>query len=125
MRACVHVALASIAALSACASSVPLPQAIRPDPLVAEVQRKLDSLRAAGGFPGATLGVARRDGRTFSVATGFSDTAQRRAMQPTDRLMQGSVGKTYVAAVAVQVNISDPYPRGLVRFLMDIAAAAR
>ena len=28
-------------------------------------------------------------------------------------------------AVAIQVNTSDPYPRGLVRFLMDVAAASR
>lgn len=91
------------ATLSACVSSVPRTEPARPDVRTAEAQRKLDSLRTAGGFPGATLGVALRDGRTFSVATGFSDTAQRRAMQPTDRLMQGSVGKTYVAAVATQL----------------------
>lgn len=90
-------------ALGACASSTPRPEPACADPRGAEIQRKLDSLRTAGGFPGVTLGVALRAGSTISVATGYSDTTQRRAMQPTDRLMQGSVGKTYVAAVATQL----------------------
>jgi D-alanyl-D-alanine carboxypeptidase len=71
--------------------------------LRAELQRKLDSLRVAGRFPGATLGVARADGRTVALATGLSDTTQKIAMQPVDRLLQGSVGKTYVSAVALQL----------------------
>lgn len=63
----------------------------------------LDSLRAAAGFPGATLAVALPDGRMVAVATGLSDTARRTPMSPDDLLLQGSVGKTYVAAVALQL----------------------
>lgn len=67
------------------------------------LQAVLDSARTAGGWPGATLGVALPDGRTLALATGVSDTARRTPMRPQDRLLQGSVGKTYVSAVALQL----------------------
>ena len=94
----------TVAALSlGCARNAPPAQSARSDPLVAELQRKLDSLRTTAGFPGATFGIALRDGRTIGLATGLADTAARTALRPSDRLMQGSVGKTYVAAVAMQL----------------------
>jgi D-alanyl-D-alanine carboxypeptidase len=73
------------------------------DALRDELQRALDSLRVAARVPGATLGVALPDGSTIALATGMSDTAARRPMRPTDRMLQGSVGKTYVSAVALQL----------------------
>jgi D-alanyl-D-alanine carboxypeptidase len=72
-------------------------------PLAATLQHKLDSLRVAQRFPGATLGIALRDGTVLDLATGFSDTARKTPMRPGDRLLQGSVGKTYVSAVALQL----------------------
>ncbi len=72
-------------------------------PVVATLQHSLDSLRAVGRFPGVTLGVAFADGRSIALASGESDTARHIAMRPTDRMLQGSVGKTYVAAVAMQL----------------------
>jgi D-alanyl-D-alanine carboxypeptidase len=75
----------------------------RDSALVARLQVALDSFRVGTGFPGATLGVALPDGRTLALATGMSDTARRIAMRPTDRMLSGSVGKTYVAAVALQL----------------------
>jgi D-alanyl-D-alanine carboxypeptidase len=73
------------------------------DSLRARLQTMLDSLRRVGGFPGATFGITFPDGRAIGLATGMSDTALKRPMSPSDRLMQGSVGKTYVAAVALQL----------------------
>lgn len=67
------------------------------------LQEKLDAWHAAGKFPGATVGVALADGKSFGLAVGSSNLSTRRAMTPDDRLMQGSVGKTYVAAVALQL----------------------
>jgi D-alanyl-D-alanine carboxypeptidase len=64
------------------------------------LQSRLDSIHRAGRFPGATIGVALPDGRTIALATGVSDTARRVPMRPTDRMMAGSVGKTFFAAVA-------------------------
>jgi D-alanyl-D-alanine carboxypeptidase len=67
------------------------------------LQKKLDSLRASQRIPGLTLGVTLPDGSSFALASGESDTTRHLAMRPTDRMLQGSVGKTYVAAVAMQL----------------------
>jgi D-alanyl-D-alanine carboxypeptidase len=66
------------------------------------LQPWLDSLHAAGRFPGATLGVAFPDGSSCALAAGWSDTACHEPMRPEHLLMSGSVGKTYVAALALQ-----------------------
>ena len=75
-----------------------------PDPvLAARLQAKLDSVHAGGRFPGAVAGFALPDGSSFALAVGQSDTAQDRPMHPADRLLLGSVGKTYFAALALQL----------------------
>ena len=75
----------------------------RSDSLRARLQAVLDSLHAAGRFPGATAAVALPDGSTIALAVGLADTAQRRPMRPADRMLAGSVGKTFVAAVALRL----------------------
>ena len=69
----------------------------------ARLQATLDSIHASGRFPGITAGVVLGDGTAFGLASGFADTSLRIRMTPADRLLQGSVGKTYVAAVALQL----------------------
>ena len=69
----------------------------------ARLQGTLDSIHASGRFPGVTAGVVLGDGTSFGLASGYADTAARIRMTPNDRLLQGSVGKTYVAAVALQL----------------------
>ncbi len=71
--------------------------------LRAALQARLDEIHAHGTFPGATAGFALADGRSFAIATGISDRTTGRAMQTRDLMLQGSVGKTYVAAVALQL----------------------
>ena len=71
--------------------------------LRARLQATLDSLHAAGRFPGATAGVALPDGEVIALAVGLADTARRVPMRPDTRMLAGSVGKTYVAAVALQL----------------------
>lgn len=67
------------------------------------LQAKLDALHAAGQFPGATAGFVLADGSPFGLATGFSDKTKKIRMTPADLMLQGSVGKTYVAATALQL----------------------
>jgi D-alanyl-D-alanine carboxypeptidase len=87
--------------------------------LVARLQAKLDSVHAAAKFPGATAAVALPDGRVIELAVGQSDTARRVAMRTADRMLSGSVGKTYVAAVALQLvgegklGLDDPIAKHL------------
>ncbi len=69
----------------------------------AALQARLDAYRAQAGFPGAVLAVAYPNGRVLAVASGLSDTARRVPMRTDHRLLMGSVGKTYVAAVALQL----------------------
>lgn len=73
------------------------------DPLRQKLQEKLNELHAAGKFPGATAGFALADGTSFGLAVGLSDTDTKTPMTSRDLLLQGSVGKTYVAAVALQL----------------------
>ena len=58
------------------------------------LQEKLDSIHAAGRFPGVTAGVVLGDGTSFGLASGFADTALRIPMKPSDRTStHGSLAK--------------------------------
>lgn len=67
------------------------------------LQAKLAELQAESGAPGVTAGVVLAGGASFALAAGMADTAEAMAMTAESRLMQGSVGKTYVSAVAMQL----------------------
>ena len=109
---CLGLAALVAAATSACSrgaavSREPTPAVVQ-TPTVARAdctrfQPYLDSLHAAARFAGATLGIAFPDGATCALATGWNDTTAKARMRPTDLLLSGSVGKTYVAAVALQL----------------------
>ncbi len=68
-----------------------------------ELQAKLDEWHAAGKFPGATIGVALANGGSFGLAVGYSDRDAKTAMKPDDRMLAGSVGKTFALATALQL----------------------
>lgn len=67
------------------------------------VQAKLDELRTAAEFPGATIGFVLADGSHASVSTGLADVESNKPLRPEDRLLAGSIGKTYFAAVTMQL----------------------
>jgi D-alanyl-D-alanine carboxypeptidase len=67
------------------------------------VQEKLNELHAGAEFPGATVGFALADGSSASVSTGLADVEAKRPLKPHDRMLAGSIGKTYVAAVMLQL----------------------
>lgn len=67
------------------------------------LQVKLDEWHAAGKFPGATLGVVLANGESFGLAVGYSDRDAKIKMTPDDRMLAGSVGKTFAAATALQL----------------------
>jgi D-alanyl-D-alanine carboxypeptidase len=93
------VTLAGLAVLVApVALAAQLPAGVRE-----RVEAKLDSLIEHSAVPGATLGVALSDGTSLGVAVGVSDTALALPMTSTARMLQGSVGKTYFGALALQL----------------------
>src|SRR5215207_1933257 len=67
------------------------------------LQLKLDEWHKAGSFPGATLGVVLANGESFGLAVGHADRVTKTPMKPTDRMLAGSVGKTFAAATALQL----------------------
>ncbi|MCK7539894.1 MAG: beta-lactamase family protein, partial [Marinilabiliales bacterium] len=69
----------------------------------ARLQGSLDALHAGAKFPGVTAAVVLPDGTAIGLAAGFSDREARTPIKTSDRLLMGSVGKTYVAAVALQL----------------------
>lgn len=85
--------------------------------LRASLQAKLNELHAAGSFPGVTLGVVLPDGRSMSVSAGLADVENKVPLKPTDRMLAGSIGKTYVSAVMLRlvqdgkVNLDDKIER--------------
>ncbi len=68
-----------------------------------EIQQKLDEWHKAGKFPGANVGVALANGESFGLAVGVSDRGTKTVMRPRDRMLAGSTGKTFAAAVAFQL----------------------
>ena len=67
------------------------------------LQLKLDEWHKSAGFPGATFGVVLANGESFGLAVGFSDRDAKKPMTPNDRMLAGSVGKTFAAATALQL----------------------
>jgi D-alanyl-D-alanine carboxypeptidase len=67
------------------------------------LQLKLNEWHKAGNFPGATLGVVLANGESFGLAVGVSDRDAKTPMKPGDRMLAGSVGKTFAAATALQL----------------------
>ncbi len=66
----------------------------------------LEERRAAQGFPGAQFAWAGADARAAehgAVAVGVRERGGAEPLLATDRMLWGSVGKTFVAAVALQL----------------------
>jgi D-alanyl-D-alanine carboxypeptidase len=105
------LALIALTAVTAGAASTPY----RPDR--AELQRTLDAV-VHSGAPGAIVLV--RDHRhTLRLASGFGNLVARRPIRPGDRVRVGSVTKTFVATIVLQLaaegtlGLDDPIQRRL------------
>lgn len=75
----------------------------QPRSLEQRFQARLDELRTANGFPGASLAAVLADGKTIAVSSGFADVENEVPLTSEDRLPSGSTGKTYVLAVFLQL----------------------
>ncbi|MDQ3180769.1 MAG: beta-lactamase family protein, partial [Acidobacteriota bacterium] len=101
--------------------NAPIFAQISDEKLKRNLQAKLDEFHKNGKFAGATLGVCLADGNCFGLATGFSNLETKTPMKPLDLMLAGSVGKTYAAAVALQlvkeskINLDDKIEKYLRR----------
>lgn len=67
------------------------------------LQAFVDEWRKAASFPGISVGVVLADGSATTVVSGVSDRASGTPITDRDLLLAGSTGKTFVAAVALQL----------------------
>jgi len=68
-----------------------------------KIQAKLDSICTAAKYPGLTFAMVLPDNTEWTFAAGMADSAKHQPMKVSDWMLQGSVGKTYVSAVAMQL----------------------
>jgi len=67
------------------------------------IQHRLDSLAEARGIPGLTFALHTPTGELHAYATGVADVEAQTPLQADDRMLLGSVGKTFVAALAMHL----------------------
>ena len=67
------------------------------------VQEKLKSLKAQASYPGVSVAFVLEDGQVGSAAVGFRDVEASLPLRPADRMLAGSIGKTFVSAVMLQL----------------------
>jgi D-alanyl-D-alanine carboxypeptidase len=73
-------------------------------PLIkAKIQAAVDRLQRDGTIPGINAAVVLADGTLIRVSAGWRDREGRETLKPGDRMLSGSIGKTYVAALALQL----------------------
>ncbi|MBL7738408.1 MAG: beta-lactamase family protein [Chitinophagaceae bacterium] len=68
-----------------------------------KIRVMVDSLRIAGNFPGLSVALVAKDNTIISLTSGYNNKEKGTSLRSTDRMLQGSVGKTYVAAIALQL----------------------
>ena len=94
----VLAALLAFAAPPAMASGpVPKPDAEE------KLHQVAESWLAVSGSPGVTLAVIAKDGTMVKTAAGVSRRSTKAPMTPDARMSSGSIGKTYFAAVILQL----------------------
>ncbi len=68
-----------------------------------QLQAKFESLFKQSDIPGASASVVYPEGKVISLVAGFADKEAKKPMAPETLMIQGSVGKTYIAAIAMQL----------------------
>lgn len=83
------------------------PAAAAPDDRSARIAERLrpilEAFQARSGFPGGGIGFALADGTIGALAVGMADVENAVPMRIDHRLPAGSAGKTFFAAVALQL----------------------
>jgi D-alanyl-D-alanine carboxypeptidase len=92
---------------------------VQAEPLHVRVEAKLKELHAAADFPGMTAAFVLPSGDFVQLGIGLADAQAKTPMRASDRMFSGSIGKTYVAALAMQLvkeaklNLDDPLSKHL------------
>ncbi|MBP7864947.1 MAG: beta-lactamase family protein [Acidobacteria bacterium] len=73
------------------------------DRVQARLQAVADAAVKDGDYPGISLAASLPDGTILTAVAGVADRDTRVPLKPSDRMPAGSVGKTFVAAAALQL----------------------
>lgn len=93
-----------VVAAAAVATPAAVPRATQGPPrLETALNATFADLHRAASFPGGTAAFVLHDGSAITIAVGVSDRDAKTPMRVSDRLLSGSIGKTYAAAVALQM----------------------
>ena len=104
------LSVAVFAALVVCVG-LTIPAAPRPDSaadqkssdLQKQLQTRLNEFQSTNGFPGATMAVVLSDGTQISAAAGLADVEKNIPMRANDRMLAGSIGKTFFATIFLRM----------------------
>lgn len=69
----------------------------------ARVEAYLREWHAQSSVPGVSVGIVLKDGTTMTAVAGVSDRAARTPLTPDGLMLAGSTGKTFFAALALQL----------------------
>lgn len=72
-------------------------------PLDKKVHAKLQELYQQSESPGINVGYVLANGESRGIAVGYADKEAQIPLKANDRMFSGSIGKTYVSAVAFQL----------------------
>ncbi|MBC8065595.1 MAG: beta-lactamase family protein [Chlorobia bacterium] len=70
---------------------------------VDRAKTRLQELFKERGFPGATVGIVWADGKSATFSVGKFEKDKDKPLLPSDRMLAGSIGKTFVAASFLRV----------------------
>jgi len=99
----VHFASAVCLVLLARAPSAQAPPPAPAAAIEAKFRDLLLKTQQQRHFPGACAGFALPDDQSGAIAVGFEDDAGKVPLTTASKMFSGSIGKTYVAAVALQL----------------------
>jgi len=68
------------------------------------LQLRLDELTSCQKIPGLTFALVFPDEKALCLASGYSDIEKKRKMKPVDRMFSGSIGKTYLVPIILQLE---------------------
>lgn len=89
------------------------------DALRSKLSKRLKEVFDKANFPGGSVALILPDGNEMTLVVGKASKEDDVAMDPSNRLMSGSIGKTYFAAMAVdliqqkKLSLADPVSKYL------------
>ena len=84
-------------------AAMPAQQTPEPHPFQIRLGELLAAQRERHGFPGACAAVVLPDGTVVASAVGAADGEGKQPLTAASRMMSGSIGKTYCAAIALRL----------------------